>query len=119
MKKRQKLFIQYYTDATDKETYGNATKAALKAGYSASRASSQGCNLLKKPHISQEIAIIEKNEADKYQATKEQAILEAREGFLRAKAAQDKTMIKYWYDMWVDLQAWKVQKIESIHQKKC
>ena len=110
LNKRQKLFIEYYTDRTNKQTCGRGKAAALKAGYNESRAASQASNLLKIPAISQQIATIEKEGKERYQATKDQAILEARENYEHATTHTEK---KYWYDMWVDLQSWKVQRSET------
>ena len=113
MKKRQKLFIQYYTDRTDKETCGNATKSALKAGYSASRAASQGSSLLKNPTISQQIAIIEKNEADKYKATRDSKIELAWKNYINATSTTEK---KFWWREHGELSGDYVQRVESKNE---
>ena len=59
MNKRQRSFVQAYTNRADKETHGNATNSATYAGYLTKSAPQHGCKLLKKPRISQEITRIE------------------------------------------------------------
>lgn len=109
MNRKQKKFIRSYLDKTNPKTYNHATNSALEAGYSDSRAASQGCELLKLPSIKEEIARYDKEEASKYSNTKQEAIIEARKNYEESKTHTEK---KYWYDLWVDLQSWKIQKQE-------
>lgn len=74
LRKRERLFVLAYTDKTCHKTYQNATQSALKAGYSQRNSASQGCKLLKKSYISQEIANIETNQALKHKLTVEDKI---------------------------------------------
>lgn len=111
LRKRQRLFIEAFTDKLS-ETCGNATKSAEKAGYSVKRAASQGSILLNSPHITQEIARLEKIEQEKYNISKEDAIKEARERYVAAEKAGDKTLIKYWHNTWLNLQSWLVARQE-------
>ena len=55
--KRNKDFIEYYTK--DKDTRGNATQSAIKAGYSKRTAYSIGQRLLKHVEVKEAIASIE------------------------------------------------------------
>jgi len=107
LKKRQQLFVQYYLDRSNKETFENGTNSALRAGYSPGRAASQGSWLTKQPHIREEIARYRKAEENKWEITKEQAIQEARYNFLNAKTD---TMKKYWNDIYLKLKGWDISR---------
>lgn len=97
MNTKQNEFIKAYSDPSS-ESYGNATKSAIKAGYSAKRARSQGCVLLKLPEVSQQIATIEKNHAKKHEATLENKIQEAWENYLEAKAKNKMKDARAWFE---------------------
>jgi len=111
LNKKERLFVIAYTDPTSTNTYQNATQSAIKAGYSERNSASQGCKMLKKPIVAQEITAIYKEAREKYALTKEEAIIEARKNYESATAHGER---KYWYDLWVDLQSWKVQKTENF-----
>jgi len=52
---KQRLFVDYYTDIGS-DTYNNATKSAIKAGYKDSKATEvTACNLLRLPKIQRAI----------------------------------------------------------------
>lgn len=57
--KKNKLFCHYYTDISDLDTYGNATKSAIKAGYSELNARKIASEMIGKPIIKAEIDRIE------------------------------------------------------------
>lgn len=66
---QQDDFVKYYCH----EAYGNATKAAIMAGYKVETARNQGCRLLTKDYIKQAIKaelgkIAEKQEFDKIES---------------------------------------------------
>ncbi len=52
---QQQAFVDYYTDKTNKKTFGNTTQSAIAANYSQKTAASQGRRLLHKEKIKQEI----------------------------------------------------------------
>lgn len=110
MKKRQQLFVQYYLNKTDLETYHNATKSAQKAGYSLKTAYSTGSRLLKEAEIKALIDNSNLNDEEKYRISKEQAIVEARKNF---EEASTPGMKKFWWEQWAGLQGWDVKKFEN------
>lgn len=73
--KKNKLFIECITDRTNPETYGNGVKSAIRAGYSTLNAASISSQLLRKLHISKEIA-------QKEEKTSQQAI-RTKDGLLK------------------------------------
>jgi len=76
MNKKQRMFVHCYTDRTNAETFGNATKSAINSGYSERTAHVIGCRLLKIDKISTAIKDIEREEQAKFDLTKEKAITE-------------------------------------------
>jgi hypothetical protein len=113
MTTREEDFILAYTDKTSQKTYKNALQSAIKANYSVKGAKKQGHRLIKKPTIANRIEQIEKAELEKYAINKDKAIEEARRNFELSAGHNER---KYWYDMWVNLQGWLIQKIESKNE---
>lgn len=107
--KKQQLFIRYYTDKTD-ETYGNGTKAVIKAGYSEKRADNTAYKLLQKGEIRREIQAQEKADQEEHEKDKMFAIVECRRNYELARDRNDTKMMKYWYDKWTFLKGWDIQK---------
>lgn len=105
---RRKLFIQYYSNR-GVETYHNATKSAIKAGYTTNGAGVIGCNLLKDINIASAIAAKEAEQDQALEITKEQAIKETRINYETATTTQAK---KYWYEIWLKLKGWDIQRQE-------
>ena len=62
---KQLAFVHAYTDPADPETFGNATRAAIKAGYSPRKARDRGYRLLKLPKIRSLIAKLQVQVQDK------------------------------------------------------
>ncbi len=75
LKPRQRKFIAYYTDPT-KDTFGNATKSAIAAGYSKKSARFIASENLTKPNIQSEIAGV----MDELGATVQHGITRLKEG---------------------------------------
>ena len=75
LKPRQRKFIAHYTDPT-KDTFGNATKSAIAAGYSKKSARFIASENLTKPNIQSEIAGV----MDELGATVQHGITRLKEG---------------------------------------
>ncbi len=58
LNKRQRTFVEAYA-IPGSECYGNATKAAIKAGYKESRAEVTGCELVRNSKIRDYIKVVE------------------------------------------------------------
>jgi hypothetical protein len=107
---QQLKFIDLYLDPTNKETYSNGKASALAAGYSAKRAAVSASCLLRNKGAVAEIEKRRLNLSVKTERNKEYAILEAWRNY---ETTHDGRVRKQWFDMWVSLQGWLVQKTES------
>ena len=112
MKAKWVAYCRAYTDPGS-ETFGNQRASAIKAGYALKNASKQGHELMLKPEVQERIKQFTDNRENKAQRTKDEAILEARKNYESSDKHMEK---KYWYDMWVNLQGWLVQKTENINK---
>lgn len=113
LKPRQIAFIDAYTDATNKETYENATGAAKKAGYSGKNASWQGSALLKNPEVTQEI---EYRSNKKQQETKADLALKkdiAWKNYNEARMKNDVRGMKFWWREHGELSGHYITKTEN------
>lgn len=106
---KQLSFIDFYLDPT-KDTYGNGKASALAAGYSMKNPKQVAHKILKVPAVMAEIDRRRALDRAESKKTKEDAISEARANY---ELTTDARMKKFWYEMWVNLQGWLVQKTES------
>lgn len=108
---RQRAFIEAYT-LRGSETYGNATKSAIKAGYSDKRAGSQGCIMLKNKEISK---LIEEKEAEtlkKEAGTLETKIKLAWDNYLKAMSDNKPSIAQKWWREHGELSGHYIEKKE-------
>lgn len=108
LKGKQKLFVQNYVNFGHK-SYHNGSESLRLAGFRAKDPANYAHKLLKKTQITREIARIEAETANRYTVTKEHAINECRRNYEEASQPQ---MRKYWYDKWISLIGWDVQRQE-------
>lgn len=107
---REQSFINNFFDKGNKETYGKYRPSALKAGYSAATSAGASVWVKKSKKLSEEIARRIAEGEKKESLVRSKAIDEARSEYLNAKSEK---MKQFWYKMWVDLNGWLVQKIET------
>lgn len=115
MNKREKLFVLAYTDTTCPKTYENATQSALKSGYSDRNARSQGCKMLKKPTLAQQIHEIQRVYKENSKATRGKKIQMAWINFLAAKPPKEK---EFWWKEHGLLSGDYITKTESTTEVK-
>ena len=83
---KQKEFVRVYMDSLDEDCFGNGTKAAIKAGYSAKTAANQASRLLTKAHIKNAIANKRFKRLKKYEHSREVSLQNLEEIIVLAKA---------------------------------
>lgn len=81
-------FVKYYCH----EAHGNATKAAIMAGYSVETARNQGCRLLTKDYIKQAIRVELSEIAEKQQFDKIESEQLLRDLLQRCRESKDRAV---------------------------
>ena len=110
---KQKLLVHYYTDITCTETYGNATKAAIKAGYQPNNAASTASKYLKRPEVIQKLTNIEQEFIRSSQKTREEKRSIAWINYCDAENEKAK---EFWWQEVCKLDGDYVTKVESKSQ---
>ena len=85
---KELAFVQYYT-ALGEKTCGNATQAALQAGYSEESAYNAGWKLLQRPVVRQEIQKLCKERFEKIGLNTDKVLLDLEHDKLLARAKGD------------------------------
>ena len=107
---KENLFISKYTDKTNKKTYGNATQAAIAAGYEEGQARTQGYRLLKKEKIKKVIDLKMENDEIRRIDSIDKAVDEAWKNYEASKTSTEK---RNWFLIIMKLSGWDVQRIDQ------
>ena len=112
IRKKQRLFIDAYTDRTSPDTYDNGTKSAAYAGYSHTHGPATASQLLKRDDIKQEIARINQEYDTKHADTLENKIKIAWNLFTEAKDQGKMMIAAKWYEEHGKLSGHYVQRVD-------
>lgn len=112
IRKKQRLFIDAITNRSSPETYDNATKSSLKAGYAESSASQTGHHLIKREDIAQEIAKINLEYNTRFADTLENKIKIAWDNYIKFTQENKHNLATRWYEEHGKLSGHYVQKVD-------
>ena len=112
IRKKQRLFIDAHTDRSSPETYDNATKSAIKAGYAEVSASQTGHHLLKREDIKQEIIKINLEYNIRFADTLENKIKIAWDNYIKFTQENRYQLATRWYEEHGKLSGHYVQRVD-------
>lgn len=114
IRKKQRLFIDAYTDRTSPETYDNGTQSAKYAGYSDKHGPATACQLLKRDDIKEEIARLNQQWDMKFTDTLDNKIKIAWDNYLKFSLNNKHQTAHKWYEEHGKLSGHYTTKIDQV-----
>ncbi len=112
---KRELFCKYYTDRSNKQTFLNGRQSAIKAGFAQKYPQRYASILLTDVNVSRHIEHMLKNQVQNERVTKETAIEEARQEYIKAENDKER---RNWFNTWCQLSGFLIERKEVEHRMR-